>query len=201
MTPLRQRMIEDMKLQNLSPRTIEAYVMRAAGFARYFRRSPGALGREEVRSYLLHLVQEKKVSWSVYNQTVAALKFLYEVTLNREGVMVRVRCPKQPKKLPTVLSLDETARFFAAILSVKHRAILMAAYAAGLRLSEVVGLRVAPSVASSPPWRTQASFTVCSLPALESSGSSTLSPPQGGRSRSSSTWRDTRTEWQSATSG
>ncbi len=142
MTPLRQRMIEDMKLRNLSPRTIEAYVMRAAGFARHFGRSPPALGREEVRSYLLHLVQEKKVSWSVYNQTVAALKFLYEVTLNREGVMVRVRCPKQPKKLPTVLSLDETARFFAAILSVKHRAILMTAYAAGLRLSEVVSLRV-----------------------------------------------------------
>ena len=110
MTPLRQRMIEDMKLRNLSPRTIEAYVMRAAGFARHFGRSPAALGREEVRSYLLHLVQEKKVSWSVYNQTVAALKFLYEVTLNREGMMVRVRCPKQPKTLPTVLSLDETAR-------------------------------------------------------------------------------------------
>ena len=142
MTPLRQRMIEDMKLRNLSPRTIEVYVMRVAGFARYFGRSPAALGREEIRSYLLHLIQEKKVSWSVYNQTVAALKFVYEVTLNREGVMVRVRCPKQPKKLPTVLSLDETARFFAAILSVKHRAILMTAYAAGLRLSEVVGLRI-----------------------------------------------------------
>src|SRR6516164_3549308 len=142
MTPLRQRMIEDMKLRNLSLRTIETYVMRAAGFARYYGRSPAALGREEVRAYLLHLVQQKKVSWSVYNQTVAALRFLYEVTLNREGVMVRVRCPKQPKKLPTVLSLDETARFFAAILSVKHRAILMTAYAAGLRLSEVVGLRV-----------------------------------------------------------
>ena len=141
MTPLRQRMIEDMKLRNLSLRTIETYVMRAAGFARYYGRSPAALGREEVRAYLLHLVQQKKVSWSVYNQTVAALRFLYEVTLNREGVMVRVRCPKQPKKLPTVLSLDETARFFAAILSVKHRAILMTAYAAGLRLSEVVGLR------------------------------------------------------------
>jgi hypothetical protein len=142
MTPLRQRMIEEMKLRNLSLRTIEVYVMRVAGFARYFGRSPATLGREEVRAYLLHLVQKKKVSWSVYNQTVAALKFLYEVTPNREGVMVRVRCPKQPKTLPTVLSLDETARFFAAILSVKHRAILMTAYAAGLRLSEVVDLRI-----------------------------------------------------------
>jgi integrase/recombinase XerD len=142
MTPLRRRMIEDMKLKNLAPSTIEVYTARAAAFARHFGRSPDALGREEVRSFLLHLVQEKHVSWSVYNQTVAALRFLYEVTLDRHGVMVRVPCPKQPKRLPTVLSLAETARFFSAIMSIKHRAILMTAYAAGLRISEVVALRV-----------------------------------------------------------
>ncbi|MGZ3389582.1 MAG: hypothetical protein ACXVCF_08310, partial [Isosphaeraceae bacterium] len=62
-------------------------------------------------TYLLHLVQEKHVSWSVFNQTVAALRFLYEVTLDRAGVMVRIRCPKQPKRLPIILSLDEMARF------------------------------------------------------------------------------------------
>ena len=142
MTPLRQRMIEEMKLRNLSPRTIEVYVSRVAHFARYFGRSPEVLGRDEVRSYLLHLVQEKKVSWSVYNQSVAALRFLYEVTLGREGVLVRIACPKQPKRLPVVLSLEEVTRFFAAIIGVKHRAILMTAYAAGLRISEVVALRV-----------------------------------------------------------
>jgi integrase/recombinase XerD len=142
MTPLRQRMIEDMKLRNLAPRTIAVYTTRAAAFARHFGRSPEALGREEIRSFLLYLVREKHVSWSVYNQTVAALRFLYEVTLDRHGVMVRVPCPKQPKKLPTVLSLDEMARFFGAVLGVKHRAILMTAYAAGLRISEVVALRV-----------------------------------------------------------
>jgi integrase/recombinase XerD len=142
MTPLRQRMIEDLKLRNLAPRTIAVYTTRAAAFARYFGRSPEALGREEVRSFLLYLVREKHVSWSIYNQTVAALRFLYEVTLDRHGVMVRVPCPKQPKKLPTVLSLDEMARFFGAVLGVKHRAILMTAYAAGLRISEVVALRV-----------------------------------------------------------
>jgi integrase/recombinase XerD len=142
MTPLRRRMIEDMKLKNLSPRTIEIYTGRVAVFARHFGRSPDGLGREEVRSFLLHLVQEKHVSWGVYNQTVAALRFLYEVTLDRQGIMVRVSCPKQPKRLPTVLSLEETARFFAAVLSIKHRAILMTAYAAGLRIAEVVALRV-----------------------------------------------------------
>src|SRR5208337_500246 len=135
MTPLRRRMIEDMKLKNLAPRTIEVYTMRVAAFARHFGRSPAVLSREEVRSYLLHLVQEKHVSWSVFNQTVAALRFLYEVTLDREGVMVRIRCPKQPKRLPIVLSLDEMARFFAAVIGIKHPAILMTAYGAGLRHS------------------------------------------------------------------
>jgi len=142
MTPLRRRMIDDMQLRNLAPRTIKAYVSRVGTFARHFGRSPEALGPDDVRAYLLHLVQVKHVSWSVYNQTVAALKFLYEVTLERQGVMQRIRCPKQPKKLPTVLSTGEITRFFAAILGLKHRAILMTAYAAGLRISEVVALRI-----------------------------------------------------------
>jgi integrase/recombinase XerD len=142
MTPLRRRMIEDMKLKNLSTRTIDAYVSRVGTFARHFGRSPQDLDRDDVRSYLLHLVQEKKVSWSVYNQTLAALRFLYEVTLGRKDVLERIPCPKQPKRLPVVLSLDEVARFFAALVGIKHRAILMTAYAAGLRLSEVIGLRV-----------------------------------------------------------
>ena len=142
MTPLRQRMIEDMKLRNFAPRTIQSYVTRVARFARHFGRSPDALGRDEVRSYLIHLVEDKHVCWSIYNQTVAGLRFLYEVTIGREGVMVRIACPKQPKKLPVVLSLEEVTRLFAAITGLKHRAILMTTYAAGLRISEVVSLRV-----------------------------------------------------------
>jgi site-specific recombinase XerD len=135
-------MIDDMKLRNLAPRTIEVYVARVASFARYFGRSPEDLGRDEVRAYLLHLVHDKHVGWSTFNQTVAGLRFLYEVTLGREGVLVHIACPKQPKKLPVVLSLEEVARFFAAVVGIKHRAILMTAYAAGLRISEVVALRV-----------------------------------------------------------
>jgi site-specific recombinase XerD len=142
MTPLRQRMIEDLKLRNLAPRTIQSYVSRVAAFARHFGRSPEDLGRDEVRSYLIHLVQERHVCWSTYNQTVAGLRFLYEVTLGRQGVLVRIACPKQPKKLPVVLSPEEVARLFAAVVGLKHRAILMTAYAAGLRISEVVALRV-----------------------------------------------------------
>jgi integrase/recombinase XerD len=142
MTPLRRRMIDDMMLKNLSTRTINTYISRVSNFARHFGRSPQHLGRDDVRSYLLHLVQEKKVSWSVYNQTLCALRFCYEVTLGRKDVLERIPFPKQPKRLPVVLSPDEVARFFAALVDVKHRAILMTAYAAGLRLSEVIGLRV-----------------------------------------------------------
>jgi integrase len=135
-------MIEDMELRNLAPKTIEVYVQRVAAFARHFGRSPEDLGPDQVRSYLVYLVQERQVSWSYYNQTVAALRFLYEVTLERQGVMQRIRCPKQPKKLPVVLSPDEVTRVFAAVASLKHRVLLMTAYAAGLRVSEVAALRV-----------------------------------------------------------
>ena len=89
MTPLRRRMIEDLKLRNLAPRTIQSYVSRVAAFARHFGRSPEDLGRDEVRSYLLYLVREKRVCWSTYNQTVAGLRFLYEVTLENGGGIVR----------------------------------------------------------------------------------------------------------------
>ena len=143
-----RRMIEDMKLKNLSTRTINAYVSRVSTFARHFGRSPQELGHDNVRSYLLHLVQKKKVSWSVYNQTLAALRFLYEVTLGRKDVLERIPFPKQPKRLPVVLSLDEVARFFAAVVGIKHRAILMTAYAAGLRLSEVMAYMSRTSTAS-----------------------------------------------------
>jgi site-specific recombinase XerD len=100
-------MIEDMKLRNFAPRTIQSYVARVASFARHFDQSPEVLGRDEVRAYLLHLVHEKHVCWSTYNQTVAGLRFLYEVTLDRDGVLVHIACPKQPRKLPVVLSLEE----------------------------------------------------------------------------------------------
>jgi integrase/recombinase XerD len=142
MTPLRRRMIEDMELRNLAPKTVEVYVQRVAAFARHLGRSPESIGPDEVRSYLVHLVQERHVSWSYYNQTVAALRFLYEVTLERQGVLQRIRCPKKPKKLPTILSPDEVTRVFTAVESLKHRALLMTAYAAGLRVSEVASLRV-----------------------------------------------------------
>jgi integrase/recombinase XerD len=142
MSALRRRMIEDMTLRNFAPHTIQVYVERVATFARYYNVSPQRLGPEQIRAYLLYLVQERHVSWSYFNQARCALQFLYRVTLGRDWVMEAVTCPKQQKKLPVVLSLDELVRFFKAVTNLKHRAILMTTYAAGLRLSEVCHLRV-----------------------------------------------------------
>lgn len=141
MTALRQRMIEDMKVRNFSPRTQQIYVDRVAKFAKHFGKSPELLGPEEIRAYQLYLIHDKNASWSTLNQHVSALRFLYRVTLEREWIIRNIPGPKKPLILPVVLSPDEVSRFFESIPNLKHRAILMTAYAAGLRVSEVASLR------------------------------------------------------------
>jgi integrase/recombinase XerD len=142
MTPLRQRMIQDMQLRTFAPGTVSVYVNCIARFARHFGKSPELLGPEDVRAYLLHLIEQRRPSWSYYNQNLHALRFLFNVTLGRDWVLEHIACPKQPKRLPVVLSPNELTRFFAAIAGLKYRAVLMTAYAAGLRVSEVAAFRV-----------------------------------------------------------
>lgn len=142
MTILRQRMIEDLRIRNYSPRTVEIYVDRVAEFARHFGKSPAGLGPPEIRRYQVHLVEIRKVSWPVLNQTVCALRFLYRVCLKRDWIIQHIPFPKQEKKLPVVLSLQEIARLWGALDNLKHRTILMTIYATGLRLSEALHLRV-----------------------------------------------------------
>jgi integrase/recombinase XerD len=142
MTPLRRRMTEDLILHDLSPKTSRRYIKWVADFAQYFHTSPDQLGPEHVRSFLLHLIQERKVSWNIHKEARLALQFLYRITLGREEVVEKVAHPKAPKTLPVVLSTDEMARFLDALQNPKHRAVLMTAYAGGLRLSEVARLRV-----------------------------------------------------------
>ena len=145
MTPLRQRMIQDMQLRNLSPLTIEAYVRAVAGFAMHFGRSPDQLDGNCARQYLLHLVQDRHVSWSRYNQSRCALAFFYHVVLNKtDEQFERLPCAKAPKRLPTVLSADEVRRLLSVVEHMpKHRALVMVLYGAGLRISEAVHLRCA----------------------------------------------------------
>ncbi|CAN5446011.1 tyrosine-type recombinase/integrase [soil metagenome] len=142
MTALRQRMTEDMQLRNLSRHTIRAYVDAVARFARHCNSSPENLGVEHVRQYLLHVNSQRRRSWSHYKITLCALRFLYETTLGRRGFLDELPCPKKNSVLPVVLSPHEVARFFKVIGNLKHRAMLMTAYSAGLRISELVGLHV-----------------------------------------------------------
>jgi site-specific recombinase XerD len=141
MSPLRRRMIEDMTVRNLSPATQRSYVHAVAKFARFFGRSPETLDLEDVRAFQVHLVASG-MSWPALNQTVCALRFLYGVTLRQAELPERIVYAREPQKLPVVLSTEEVVRFLEAVPSLKCRAALTTAYAAGLRASEVASLKV-----------------------------------------------------------
>ncbi len=139
---LRQRMIDDLRIRHYSPRTIKTYTECIKGFAQQFGTSPERLGPEEIRTYQRFLIDEKRVSWASFNQTVSALRFLYGVTLDRKDVVTRIPYSKHETKLPVVLSLEEVGQLFRAVANRKHRTILMLLYSAGLRLSDGLGLLV-----------------------------------------------------------
>jgi site-specific recombinase XerD len=141
MTPLRQRLIHDLQLRNYSPRTVECYVSAVAHFARHFGCSPEHLDAEHTRQYQLHLLHQK-TSWSRFNQVVCALRFLYRVTLQRPDTVVLIPYGKKPKSLPAVLSRDEVRCLFDSITLPWFLMLLQTTYAAGLRLGEVIRLRV-----------------------------------------------------------
>ena len=141
-SPLRRRMIEDMTVRNLSPATQRSYLHAVAKFSRYFSRSPDRLDIEDVRAFQVFLVSQK-ISWPALNQTVCALRFFYGVTLNRPEIPERIAYAREPRKLPVILSADEVVRFLEAVPSLKTRTALTTGYAAGLRASEAVSLKVA----------------------------------------------------------
>lgn len=142
MTPLRQRMIDDMRLRNYAEGTQKGYISHVAAFARYFNRSPEELDQEAVRQYLLFLINDRKLSAEGVNQQSSALKFLYLTTLEMPWSDVDFPCARREYKLPVVLSSEELLTFFDNIPSLKYRAALMVCYGAGLRVSEVVRLKV-----------------------------------------------------------
>ena len=143
MTSLRQHMIGDMQVRNFSPHTQASYVQQVSLFARHFRQSPDALGPEEIRTYQLYLTNERKLATGSILIAVAALRFLYKVTLQKDWPWDQtIPVPKKPQTLPIVLSPDEVLQFLACVPGLKHRTILTVCYAAGLRISEAVGLKV-----------------------------------------------------------
>ena len=144
MSPLRCRMIEDMQIRNLTLNTQRAYVAQIVRFACHFRKSPDLLGPAEIRTYLIHLTQERRLAASSIIVAVSALRFFYTVTLKRPWVVEDdIPAGKQAKKLPVVPSKGEVAQFLGAVANLKHRVILTICYATGLRVSEAVHLKPA----------------------------------------------------------
>jgi len=141
MTKLRRRMEEELKVRNYRPPTIEAYIAAVRNFARFHGRSPDQMGAEEVRAYLLHLTEERKLSWSTINQTICGIRFFYTKVLGRPIEVGKVAYQKRQRKLPSVLSEQEIIRLLDASADLKERVILMTLYSGGLRLRELIELQ------------------------------------------------------------
>src|ERR1700732_636334 len=140
-SPLRRRMIEDMSMRKLAPKTQHDYVQRVKEFAVFLGRSPDTAKSEDVRGFRLHLAASGAGTPKI-NATVSALRFFFNVTLDRPDLAKHLSFMREPRKVPVVLSAEEIARFLEAAPSIKYKAALSVAYGAGLRVSEVVSLKV-----------------------------------------------------------
>jgi integrase/recombinase XerD len=140
-SPLRQRMIEDMRMRKLAPKTQAAYIRSVRQLAGYLGRSPDTATVEDLRNYQLHLVDHGTSPVSL-NAAITGLKFFFEVTVDRAALMAKMQPVFVPRTLPVVLSQEEAARLIAAAGSLKHQTALSVAYGAGLRASEVTSLKV-----------------------------------------------------------
>src|SRR6266511_1996767 len=143
MGTLRKQMDGDLVVRGMAVRTRESYLGAVAGLAKYYGRSPDQITEQQVQKYLLHLIEERKLAWSSCNIAAQGLKFFYRVTLKRTEAQFDIPRARQPQKLPQILSREEVAALIEKTLNVKHRAILMTAYGAGLRLNEICHLKIA----------------------------------------------------------
>lgn len=141
-SPLRERMRVMLRARNYSSRTEEIYIEAVARFARYFGRSPDQLGPDDIAEYQLQLRDKQRVSWTRFNQAMCALRFFYRHVLEREDLVKRLWFARAERKLPVVLSMEETIQFLRSIRSLRHRVLLMTIYASGLRTREALNLRV-----------------------------------------------------------
>jgi len=141
MASLRSRMIDQMKLRNLRPRTHEAYLGAVSGLAKFYDKSPDQLDSAQVQAYLVHRI-DQGLAWSSINVAVCGIRFLYDRVLEWEPTKLVIPPRKRRTHLPEILSAEEVERLFAVTENVTHRLLLMTAYSAGLRVSELVRLRV-----------------------------------------------------------
>lgn len=142
MGALRKQMDADLVVRGMSERTREAYLGAVAGLAKYYGRRPDRVSEAEVQKYLLHLIEERGLAWSSCNIVTQGLKFFYRVTLKKTQAQFVIPRARTPQKLPQILSREEVAALIERTANLKHRAILMTAYGAGLRLNEICHLKV-----------------------------------------------------------
>ncbi|MCP3882773.1 MAG: tyrosine-type recombinase/integrase [Sulfitobacter sp.] len=142
MTKLRKAMMEAMLLRGFSERTQESYIKGVFGIAKYYRLSPDQLSDQQVRHYLVHLLRERKLAYSSCNVALNAIRFLFREVLLRPRNEIHLPGPRQPQRLPEILSREEVGRILEAATDLRHKTLLRTAYGAGLRVSEVCHLRV-----------------------------------------------------------
>jgi integrase/recombinase XerD len=142
MGKLREKMQSDMVVRRLSAHTQEAYLGAVVRLVRFYRKSPDRITAEEIQAYIVHLLQERRLAWSSVNVALQGIRFLHYVTLGREQAEFYIPGPKRTGKLPQILSPEEVRRILGAPRNLKHQTLLMTTYAAGLRVSELVRLRI-----------------------------------------------------------
>ena len=142
MTELRRRMLQAMTVRGMARRTQQSYLSAVRRLAKHYRRPPDQLTAEEVQSYVAHMIEVEKLSWSTCSIAVNAFRFLYHVTLGLTAIDFVVPRPRQPQRLPEVLSSEEVSRLLGAVAYPKHRLVFETIYACGLRVSEATQLKV-----------------------------------------------------------
>ena len=143
MTPMRQKMIKEMTLRRFSEKTQKSYLSSVTGLARYFKLSPEKINQQMIEEYMLHVMQERKLKWGSCNTILVGLRFFYIKMLGMDSLFINIPINKKGSELPEILSSDELESLFTVMTNQKHRTLLMTAYAAGLRVSELVNLKLA----------------------------------------------------------
>ena len=143
MTPLRKKMIAEIQLRRFSANTQESYLRSVSGLAGHYGISPDKITGDQLKSYCLFLANKRKLAWSTINTITAGIRFFYAETLDRKDVALSIPPRKTPRRLPEIFSRDELLALFSSTANLKHRLVLMTAYGCGLRISEVISLKVA----------------------------------------------------------
>ena len=136
MTPLREKMIRDMQLYRLAKSTQDSYLRSVAGLAKYYKKSPDKIDEDELKRYILYLANERGLRWSSIDMMTSGLRFFYSKTLDRKDLALSLPIKKAPRRLAEIFSPEELLEFFASVRNLKHRTIMMTAYAGGLPQSQ-----------------------------------------------------------------